>query len=173
MTNWNKTRRGKWRAGEARTSREATPFPNSHHQTAGFSHPWKPRSAGLGAKRTRSEGTKPERHVRRALLRLGIRGFETNAKDLPGSPDIVIRRNKQAIFVHGCFWHLHPKCAALKLRGIHSDSWREKLARNVLRDRRVALALEAMGWRVLVVWECDCWDSLALQAKVGQLLVVQ
>jgi len=120
----------------------------------------------------RSEGTRPERAVRRALLQLGIH-FRTNFKGVPGSPDIAFPRAKKAVFVHGCFWHVHPQCASRSLRGVHgknSGYWREKLARNVLRDRRDIAALEALGWLVLVIWECECTDARHLRRVLRAFL---
>ncbi len=120
----------------------------------------------------RTEGTRPERRVRQALLQMGLH-YRINFKGVPGTPDIAFPRAKKAVFVHGCFWHVHPECAAQKLRGLNGDNrafWREKLTRNVLRDRRDIAALEAMGWQVLVVWECECGDPRAVIARLGAFL---
>lgn len=120
----------------------------------------------------KSEGTKPERIVRRLLLQMGIH-FRVNLKGVPGSPDIAFPRVKKAIFVHGCFWHVHPDCAARNLRGVHGKNggfWQGKLARNVLRDRAQLVALADLGWRVLVVWECECTDLAALRKRLGHFL---
>lgn len=126
---------------------------------------------GLNAK-VRSEGTAPERCVRRALLQMGLH-YRVNFKGVPGSPDIAFPRVKKAVFVHGCFWHVHPECAAKNLHGLNGKNsayWREKLARNVLRDRRDIAALEAMGWEVLVVWECECGDIGPLRHRLRKFL---
>ncbi len=120
----------------------------------------------------KSEGTKPERIVRRLLLQMGIH-FRVNLKGVPGSPDIAFPRVKKAIFVHGCFWHVHPDCAARNLRGVHGKNgafWQGKLARNVLRDRAQLVALGDLGWQVLVVWECECTDLAALRKRLGDFL---
>src|SRR5690606_26575367 len=71
-----------------------------------------------------------------------------------GSPDVVMLRRKIAIFVHGCFWHQHPKCKYARLPSHNADFWRQKLDQNVLRDKRAIADLVVAGWRVLVVWEC-------------------
>lgn len=113
---------------------------------------------GFLTSRVRSEGTRPERRVRAALRELGLR-FRANARDLPGTPDVVIDELGAVVLVHGCFWHLHQECARRKRlpnalwrrRGY----WEEKLVRNALRDRRVDEDLRAAGWCVVVVWECE------------------
>lgn len=120
----------------------------------------------------RSEGTRPERRVRRALLQMGLH-YRINFKGVPGTPDIAFPRAKKAVFVHGCFWHVHPECAARNLRGLNGDNrtfWREKLTRNVLRDRRDIAALEVMGWRVLIIWECECGDMRELRRRLRNFL---
>jgi len=120
----------------------------------------------------RSEGTRPERRVRQALLQMGLH-YRINLKGVPGTPDIAFPRVKRAVFIHGCFWHVHPECAARNLKGLNGDNrtfWREKLARNVLRDRRDIAALEALGWRVLVIWECECGDMRTLQIRLRDFL---
>jgi len=122
--------------------------------------------------RVRSEGTRPERIVRRLLLEMGLH-FRTNLKGVPSTPDIAFPRAKKAILVHGCFWHVHPDCAARNLRGVHGRNgafWQGKLARNVLRDREQLLALSELGWQVLVVWECECRDLVALRGRIGRFL---
>lgn len=119
-----------------------------------------------------SEGTRPERRVRRALLQLRVRGFELNADDLPGSPDIVLRAAKKVIFVNGCFWHLHPGCskACVPRDTCERPYWAEKLIRNALRDQRVEAELKRQGWRVLVVWECEVSDERALRGRLRSFL---
>jgi DNA mismatch endonuclease (patch repair protein) len=95
--------------------------------------------------------------------------YRINFKGVPGTPDIAFPRAKKAVFVHGCFWHVHPECAGRNLRGLNGDNrafWREKLTRNVLRDRRDIAALEAMGWKVLTIWECECGDMRALRGRL-------
>jgi len=101
----------------------------------------------------RGKNTRPEVRVRQLLHRLGYR-FRLHRKDLPGSPDLVLPRHRLAVFVHGCFWHMHAGCRFSKMPGTRTDFWLAKLERNRERDRSTALALEAAGWRVLVIWEC-------------------
>lgn len=97
--------------------------------------------------------TRPEMAVRRALFAAGFR-FRLHRRDLPGAPDVVLPGRKVAVFVHGCFWHRHSGCRYSKLPATRPEFWRMKLDRNVERDRNVVESLLAMGWRVLIVWEC-------------------
>lgn len=101
----------------------------------------------------RAKGTKPELFVRKALFAAGFR-FRLHRRDLPGVPDVVLPGKKIAIFVHGCFWHMHKGCRNAKMPSTRQDFWSEKLGRNVVRDRENIDALVGLGWRVLVVWEC-------------------
>lgn len=97
--------------------------------------------------------TKPEIFVRKALFASGFR-FRLHRRELPGIPDIVLPGKKVAIFVHGCFWHLHEGCKNAKLPSTRPEFWRDKLGRNAARDKKNVEALLNLGWRVLVVWEC-------------------
>ncbi|MGX9728424.1 MAG: very short patch repair endonuclease [Candidatus Electronema sp. VV] len=122
------------------------------------------RSWNMG--RIRSQHTKPELIIRSLLHRAGFR-FRISNKTLPGSPDIVLPKYKTAIFVHGCFWHRHENCAKARMPGSNQDYWREKFARNMARDTAAVKVLEALQWRVVVLWECDILrDPLAVCAKV-------
>ena len=104
--------------------------------------------------RIKSQDTMPELQVRSALHRLGYR-FRLHRKDLPGTPDIVLPKYQTVIFVHGCFWHQHPGCRKATIPKTNSDKWRKKLNRNIERDRQAIEQLEALGWRVKIVWECQ------------------
>jgi DNA mismatch endonuclease (patch repair protein) len=117
----------------------------------------------------RSSGTAPERRVRAALEWLNV-AYRANASELPGSPDVVFDEARKALFVHGCFWHVHPGCAWRDRPVPRKLFWQEKLARNVLRDERSVSALEALGWEVAVVWECETRDSGALRARLSAFL---
>ena len=101
----------------------------------------------------RGKNTKPEVLVRRILFAAGYR-FRLHRRDLPGSPDIVMPGRKVAIFVHGCFWHLHEGCRFMKLPGTRTEFWKTKLQGNNERDLQAVTKLNSMGWRVLWVWEC-------------------
>jgi len=100
-----------------------------------------------------SKDTKPEQLVRKALFAAGFR-FRLHRRNLPGVPDVVLPGRRVAIFVHGCFWHLHRECQYFKYPASRAEFWREKLESNEQRDQRNIEALLALGWRVLVVWEC-------------------
>lgn len=102
----------------------------------------------------RSRDTKPEMRVRKALHAAGLR-YRLHDSRLPGTPDLVFPSRRIALFVHGCFWHRHPGCAAARLPKTRQEFWTAKLAGNVGRDERQRVALEALGWTVLVIWECE------------------
>lgn len=104
----------------------------------------------------RSTGMKPEMMVRSLVHRMGYR-YRLHARDLPGKPDLVFRSRKKARFVHGCFWHQHPKPSCKDGRPPKSNTgyWSAKLTRNVERDAATLRALKALHWKVLVLWECD------------------
>ena len=97
--------------------------------------------------------TKPEIAVRRWLHAAGFR-FRLDARDLPGRPDIVLPKYRTVVFVHGCFWHRH-ECSAFKWPKARAAFWKRKLEGNVERDRSRYRELKSLGWRVVVVWECD------------------
>jgi DNA mismatch endonuclease, patch repair protein len=105
--------------------------------------------------RIRSKDTVPEKTVRSVLHKMGFR-FRLHRKDLPGRPDIVLPKHRLAIFVHGCFWHRHPNCKYAYTPKSRLSFWRRKFAENRARDRRNAVAVRHAGWRVLILWECEC-----------------
>jgi len=107
--------------------------------------------------RIRGTNTKPELLVRRILHRSGYR-YLLHAASFPGRPDLVFKSRKKVIFVHGCFWHQHSGCSDATLPKSRTRFWREKLRRNVERDEEQRRALIAMGWDVLVLWECELAD---------------
>lgn len=101
-----------------------------------------------------SSSTKPELRLRYALWRLGFR-YLVNDKRLPGSPDIVLPKYKTVIFVHGCFWHGHKGCKKYTVPKTNTEFWTAKVSRNQERDQEVWRKLEAKGWSVIIVWECE------------------
>lgn len=105
-------------------------------------------------KSNKSKGTSPEIKVRKALRDAGYPGYRLNWKKAPGKPDICYPGRKVAIFVNGCFWHQCPICRPPPPKH-NSDYWIPKLERNVERDREEIASLEAEGWIVIVVWECQ------------------
>lgn len=100
----------------------------------------------------RGTDTAPEIFVRKMLFRAGFR-FRLHVKDLPGRPDIVLRRYRTAVFVHGCFWHGHT-CKRGKRPDANKDFWNAKIGGNIRRDRRNRAALRRAGWRAVVIWQC-------------------
>lgn len=104
--------------------------------------------------RIRGKNTKPEMAVRRMLHAAGFR-FRLHVKDLPGKPDIVLPKWRTVIFVHGCFWHRHEGCKDTTTPKTRTEWWLEKFAKNVANDLKKQSALEAAGWKVIVVWECE------------------
>ena len=116
----------------------------------------------------RGRDTKPELAVRRALFAQGFR-YRLHYKKLPGNPDIVLPKHRIAIFVHGCFWHMHTQCKLSKLPSSRPDFWLAKLNANAARDLKATEQLLQSGWRVLVIWECylrSKKSSVNLQSKL-------
>lgn len=98
--------------------------------------------------------TKPEMIVRRYLFSKGLR-FRVNNRNLPGSPDIVLRKYKTVVFVDGCFWHGHKDCKYFRVPKSNVDFWRHKIALNIARDYDNNVDLKLAGWRVIRIWECE------------------
>ena len=117
----------------------------------------------------RGKNTKPELLLRSALHALGFR-FRIQRKDLPGKPDIVLPKYKTIIFVHGCFWHRHPGCKYAYTPKSNVEFWTNKLEGNVTRDRLTEKALEEMGWRVLIVWECEIKTLLENTSRLREMI---
>jgi len=119
--------------------------------------------------RVRSKNSRPELLVRKLVFALGYR-YRLHAKDLPGHPDIVLRKIRKVIFVHGCFWHRHGGCALARLPKSRLDFWLPKLEGNRKRDERNKKALLRGGWKVLTIWECQIRGSDPLTARVRRFL---
>ena len=119
----------------------------------------------------RSAHTKPELIVRKLLHSQGYR-YRLHRRDLPGKPDIVFPSRKKIIFVHGCFWHQHEssKCQISQKPRSNKNYWLPKLERNKQRDREAQDKLKALGWKVLVLWECEVKFEGKLQKKVNRFL---
>ena len=118
-----------------------------------------------------ARNTAPEIRVRRILHALGLR-FRLHRRDLPGTPDIVLPRFRTALFVHGCFWHRHPGCRRASNPETNVERWKVKFERNIARDRRARSALEASGWRVETIWECELKDSRTLATRLAEMFSV-
>lgn len=104
--------------------------------------------------RIRGKNTRPEMIVRKYLFSRGLR-FRIHVRKLPGTPDIVLRKYRTAIFINGCFWHGHSECGAFHLPENNRSFWEQKINLNIARDYRWNVELKLLGWRVLTVWECE------------------
>lgn len=113
----------------------------------------------------RAKNTRPELIVRQILWGLGAR-YRLHATDLPGRPDIVMRSRRAVILVHGCFWHLHEGCALARVPKSRPDYWPRKLLRTRDRDQHNSKELARLGWRTLVVWECEIRSLDALRGRL-------
>lgn len=116
--------------------------------------------------RIKSKNTKPEVLVRSYLHKNGLR-FRKNDKRYPGKPDIVLPKYKTVIFVNGCFWHKH-NCPNFVMPKSNTEYWQRKIDGNVKRDMEHYQKLKAMGWRVIVIWECEISDE-HLQSFVNSI----
>ena len=119
----------------------------------------------------KTKNTAPEIKLRSLLHKNGFR-FQVNRKDLPGKPDIVLPKYRAVIFVHGCFWHGHD-CPRGQRPQTNADFWNQKIDRNVIRDKSDVSLLESLGWRVLIVWECEIKkkNEAVLLSRVKEFLL--
>lgn len=113
--------------------------------------------------------TTPELAVRRLAHSMGYR-FRLHRKDLPGKPDLTFPRLRKTIFVHGCFWHGHDCARGGRVPVQNRDYWKRKVARNMERDMNVQSALQRLGWKSLVVWECEIKDQDRLRRALRRFL---
>jgi len=114
----------------------------------------KPMTRSENMARVKSKNTKPEVYLRKLLWHRGFR-YRLNYKGLPGSPDIYIPKYKAAIFVNGCFWHMHENCRYASIPKNNHNFWKNKLEGNAQRDKQNYIKLESMGINVIVVWGCE------------------
>ena len=119
----------------------------------------------------RSKDMKPELLVRKLVHSMGYR-YRLHQRQLPGQPDLVFGPKRKVIFVHGCFWHMHPdsNCIDSRMPKSNREYWIPKLKRNVKRDSQHIEALIASGWQVLVIWECETKDMSLLKKIVFNFL---
>lgn len=118
--------------------------------------------------RIRGRDTQPELALRRALHASGLR-YRLNVRDLPGKPDLVFPRWSTVVFVHGCFWHSHKGCRIANIPQSNTNYWLAKFAANKRRDARAVRALRRLGWRVMVVWECQLSTARRVQATAERV----
>jgi DNA mismatch endonuclease, patch repair protein len=154
----------------AMTNQRQRELPARDRATAGEKRVTYDRSAVMRA--VKSRDTSPERVVR-ALLRPIAPGYRLHRADLPGKPDVVYASRKLVIFVHGCFWHGHNCARGARSPKTNAEYWRAKIARNRDRDKRTLAAYAAMGWRTLVVYECELKDKASLSARFAEALRTQ
>ena len=109
--------------------------------------------------RVKSKDTKPEILLRKSFWKRGLR-YRVNEVKLPGKPDIVIPKYRTVIFVHGCFWHGHKNCKKASIPATNTEFWKAKITRNQQRDQEVWRQLEAKGWSVIIVWECQLMKAV-------------
>jgi DNA mismatch endonuclease (patch repair protein) len=117
----------------------------------------------------RSADTGPEIAVRKIVHRLGFR-YRLHVRSLPGSPDLVFPSRRKVVFVHGCFWHRHPKCARATIPKTHAEFWRTKFASNVTRDHSALRGLKRMNWAPLTIWECELKKPERLMKRLSRFL---
>lgn len=117
----------------------------------------------------RSKDTKPERIVRSLLHSLGFR-FRLHSKELPGKPDLTLKKYKTVIFVNGCFWHHHKNCKRATFPKTNKDYWIPKIKRNLQRDRDNEHQLKKMGWKVITIWECQVMKIDELTHIINKVL---
>lgn len=122
-------------------------------------------------RRVRNRDTGPEWVVRRLTHAMGYR-YRLHSSALPGCPDLVFPKRRKVILVHGCFWHRHeaPTCKLARLPKSRLDFWEPKLEANRRRDMENERRLTEMGWKTLVVWECEARDKITLREKIKQFL---
>jgi len=118
----------------------------------------------------RSKNTKPEILVRHELFRRGYR-YRINVSKLPGKPDIVLPKYKTVIFINGCFWHGHEGCKHFVQPKSNVDYWKSKILRNQQRDKETILKLQQLGWKVVIIWECEINKSQLLQT-INQIVSI-
>ncbi len=122
--------------------------------------------------RVRARDTKPELRLRRLIHGMGFR-YRLHVAKLPGTPDLVFPGRRAVIFLHGCFWHRHPGCKLARMPKSRLDFWKPKLEGNRRRDLANLEKLSRMGWRALVVWECEMSDIESVRRKVRAFLLAE
>ena len=122
-------------------------------------------------KRVVSKGTRPELTIRKIVWKLGYR-YRLNVNGIPGKPDIAFKSRKKAIFVNGCFWHRHPGCAFTRTPKSNTEFWIKKFASTIKTDQRNFEELTRLGWRYLIIWECEIKKSNLerLALKIDQFM---
>lgn len=118
--------------------------------------------------RIRSKDTKPELLVRKYLFSKGFR-YRLHEKELPGKPDLVLKKYKTAIFIHGCFWHSHQNCKYAVMPKSNLEYWQNKISKNQSRDNLNENQLTELGWKIITIWECELKKSLFEKTMISVL----
>jgi len=120
--------------------------------------------------RIKSKNTEPELSVRKAVSQLGLR-YRLHKSNLPAKPDIVISKKQSIILINGCFWHQHKGCRRKSVPKSNLAYWVNKLKKNVIKQKKDIKALKRLGWRVLVVWECETKNVQRLEKRLENYLI--
>jgi len=124
-----------------------------------------PIQRSINMSRVKGRDTRPEKIVRSLLHRLGYR-FRLHNNKLPGKPDITLAKYKTVIFVHGCFWHRHSGCPRASIPKTRQEFWTNKFEKNINRDKQVQTNLKELGWKIIVIWECELKDIPRLEKRI-------
>jgi DNA mismatch endonuclease, patch repair protein len=128
-----------------------------------------PEQRSRNMSRVKGRDTKPEKVVRSLLHGMGYR-FRLHRRDLPGRPDVVLPKHKKAVFIHGCFWHGHEGCPRAARPTTNADFWNKKIDSNIRRDAAAQQGLTTLGWKYLIVWQCQMRDLTALADRLNSFL---
>ena len=132
--------------------------------------PLSPEERSARMRLVKSKDTQAELRVRALCRELGHSGYRLHRLELPGKPDIAFVGRRLALFVHGCFWHGHECSGKRREPKSNQDYWHPKIQRNIARDAEQISALAALGWQVLVIWECETRNTKSLMLKLGRFL---
>ena len=127
-----------------------------------------PEQRSEAMRRVKSANTKPEVEVGKIVRKMGVQ-YKRHSKRLPGCPDLVFPKLHKVIFVHGCFWHQHS-CSASALPESNRQYWESKQFRNRARDKRNVRKLRRMGWKILVIWECQLKSAAKVRSRICRFL---
>lgn len=116
----------------------------------------------------KEKDTKPEMIVRKYLFSRGLR-FRVQVRKLTGTPDIVLPKYKTVVFDNGCFWHGHERCKYFRLPKSNVEFWKKKIERNIERDRESMQALHDLGWKVILVWECELRNKVNREKALNKI----
>jgi DNA mismatch endonuclease, patch repair protein len=128
-----------------------------------------PESRSRIMRAVKGRDTSLEMTIRRLIFALGYR-YRLHRKDLPGTPDLVFSSRRKVLFIHGCFWHGHDCKRGARVPKTNQDYWEKKIARNQARDANNQAALQALGWDVLIIWECQTKDETVLRQRLLEFL---